>query len=220
MAKKGLNPDGSPVRPGFDTIMNPQGTGLQSQYQLQARPDVQVNQDAYNRMKETAMATGNSPWASMMLDKQTIEQQNAMDQARTGAATSQNQALAGMAMRGGVSGGARARLAQQMAKEQMNAGQGVFRQGMTDRMNIGLQDQQRKDQMLGNVMNADFQNANIGMQNRAYQTDVDRFNVGNMLSEAGAKRDWKMNLYQEEMKKWAAGKTADAQAQAAGGGKK
>lgn len=219
MASQGLNPDGSPIRPTFESMIDPQTGLLKQPYQLQAQPDIKVDQRAVDEIRNRALEKGPSAWAKMMLDKQGVEQTDALDKNRAQSAGAMDQNLSALMMRGGASSGARENLARLANRDQANSAQSVYRQGQLDRSNIGLQDQQQKNQFLQLVPQLDFQNAQVANANRDYSTNVQQKNIAAALADIEAKRNFDMGTYSEQMKKWAAGKQADAQASASHGKK-
>jgi hypothetical protein len=212
----GMGPDGAPLKAEWVSSLDPSGK-LKSEYMLSAQPDVQVNLDSYNEVKKRALGEGPSTWAQLAAQKQALEQQNAMDSARTQSLGAQNQALSGLAMRGGVSGGARNRMAAMGLKSQLMAQQGVGNQGMQARYNIGLQDESNRTDMLKNLATLDQEKAKLDISNRQYKTNVDQYNLGNLANEIGSKRNYDTNLYNQRMQAYGANKTADAQAKSGGG---
>jgi hypothetical protein len=217
----GKNKDGSAIRPEFNSLIDPKTGLLKQPYQLQALPDIKVDSRAMDAIREDALSQGPSKYAQLMEERQRLEQSDLLDQSRAQISGAQAQTMSDLAMSGGLSSGARERLASKGMDQQAIEAQKIARSGMLDRMNIGLQDQTRKDDLLKSTVGYDFQNANVANQNRAYQTDVNRTNIESALNENNAGRMFDMTKYQEEMKKWAAGKTADVQKSAAsGGGKK
>lgn len=215
---QGFEADGvTPRRPEWNTMLDPNGD-LQSRYLLQAQPDVTMDQRGVDAIRSRALATGPSAWAQMATSKQGLEQLAAMDQARQQSLGAQAQAMSQMAMRGGLGGGSRERMARGSMRDQLMAAQGVNRQGQLDRYNIGLQDEQNKYAAQKDLVNADWQNAQLGLQNRSYATDVNKFNIQNTMGETDARRQADLNTYNTRMQTWAANRSADAQAKAAGGG--
>lgn len=163
------------------------------------------NNGALNLLNQKATQQGNSPWLNMQLQKQGMEQQQALGHvgAQTNAATAN--ARAGLAMRGGLSGGAAERLARGGATDMNAARQGIMQQGNQNRLNLGIQDETNKNQLLGQAVGANqAQNAqNIG---------IGQFNAQNTLAENNANNAFDMNKYSEQMKAYGAGKSANAMA--------
>lgn len=120
----------------------------------------------------------------------------------------QQQALDNMAMRGGVSQGAQERLMQAGVGQNLAAQQNIF----SNRLNADLQDEQMRQQQLGNLQQQEM--AFGGMQNA-----LDAENRNAAQSELLQKRAFDVNQYNEKMRAWAAQKTAAA-TPSGGGGKK
>lgn len=137
--------------------------------------------DLDSRLK---MADG-SAWLALQNKRQKIEEQQAMDnasrQAGTGMAMAQNQ----LAMRGGLSSGARERVAASSASGYNLARQGVARQGELARLGLGTEAEKM-------TRSANEFNAKALMQQQ---------------EQAQALENLK---YSEQAKLFAAGKTADA----------
>lgn len=171
---------------------------------------LQGNTGALDVLNQKATATGDSPWLKMQLQKQRMEQRQAMGKAgaQTNAATAT--ARANLATKGGLSGGAAERLARGGAADLNAARQGIGATGATNRMNLGIQDETTKNQLLGQAVGA---NANQNAQN----IGMAQFNATNTLAENNANNAYAMQKYQEQMKGYGANKTANALAQ---GGKK
>lgn len=218
--KSGLNADGSPIRPDFASIVDPKTGQLLPQYQLTAQPDITVDQTAINAIRDRALSKGPSAWAKMMTERQALEEAKARDDVRQASMTQAAQGYADLGMRGGVSSGARERLASGNSRNAMLKAQEVGRQGLLDRMNIGLQDETQRLDLLKTIPGYDFQNANIAAQNRDYRTKVDQTNLASYMQNNTNLNNYNMEGYKAGMEKWAAGKQADAQRSASGGGKK
>lgn len=210
MKAQGLNPDGSPIAPQFQSLLDASGN-LADKYKLNLKQDTQ----ALDQFSQTALrgAGVDSPWAKLQLEQQGINQLNSADNAAAGSANSMLQAASRLAQTGGVSGGARERLARQGAQAGFIGRQGVERQGMLDRLNIKSQDEAQRMTQLGQLQGLNNTQADINSK-------VDQYNIGNNLKEVDSKRLFDSNQYNERMRAWAAGKSADAQRSAAGGGGK
>lgn len=85
-----------------------------------------------------------SPWAKLQLQSQELGQNQLAGDAAKLANTSTQQAMSSLARSGGLTSGARERLAMQGANQSALSRQGVFGQGMQDKLNIGLQDEQQR----------------------------------------------------------------------------
>ncbi len=163
------------------------------------------NTGALGVLNQKATAQGNSPWLNMSLQKQAMEQQDALGNAGAQANSANAAARANLAMKGGLSGGAAERLARGGAGDLNAARQGVMNQGANQRLQLGIQDESNKNQLLGQAVGANqAQNAqNIG---------IGQFNAQNTLAENNANNAFQMSKYQEQMKAFGAGKSANAMA--------
>ncbi len=220
-ADLGTNPDGSAKKPGFQSISNPDGT-LQKAYQISDWKNVNADRSALDMYKKDALRSADqqSPWAKMMLQKQGLEESNAIDQANLSGQNAGLQASMNLARSGGLSGAARERASRQGVLQQMMGAQQARNQGALARAGIGLQDEQQRQQGLQNLQGMENTQAQADYQNQLQQQGVQKTNVGNMLGETTQKRAYDANAYAEAMKAWAANKTADAQKGASGGGGK
>jgi hypothetical protein len=196
-----VDQDGRPTYPGFESALDANGNLPAS---FRSDPGSRVDSAAMDAYKRRAMATGASPWASMMLDKRALEQSNALQDADARGASGAAQARTQLAARGGLTGGARERVAQAMGRERMATGQDIRRQGEISRYDILTKDDQQKNDMLGRVP---------GMEDSRNQllTQAEQFNATNNIGEKRAGDLARINEYNEKMKGWAADRTAQAQ---------
>lgn len=216
----GKNPDGSPKKIEWDSMIDPATGKMKDQYQLQAGADVQVDSRAMDEIRNRGLEKGPSAWANMATEKQRLEETGALDSARAQSAGAQAQTLSNLMMRGGLSGGSRERMAGNTLRDQVMMAQQVGRQGQLDRAGIGLQDQSMKNDFLKTTAGLDFQKAGLDMQNRDYKSKVDDRNLTNLLTEFGQKRGFDMDMWKKDMEVWGANKQSEAMANSSGGGKK
>lgn len=166
--------------------------------------------EATQALKSQAFASGASPWADMQTQMLNRQVADARDQAAKQAMQATAQSQSELAKFGGLSGGARQALARQQSRNLMTANQGIGREGLRGRMDIGAQDLNRKQDLLGKFATGEQQ--------------AQQGNIGMMMQDIAGKQAFDMNRYNEQMRAWAANKSAEAQARAAsqagGGGKK
>lgn len=156
---------------------------------------------AQQALQQQAFSQGSSPWAQMQLQQQQMGQQNALMDAQKQAQQSAGMAQAGLARNGGLpGGGAAALMARSNARDMLSAGQDVSRQGMQQRLDIGAQDIQRKNDLLGNFAAAEGQ--------------AQQGNIGTMTGDIANRAGFNANRYNSAMGAWGAGQTAKAQAAA------
>lgn len=202
-----------PKRPKDQRTTDKQGNLLDN-FKINYGPDVMANRDALNMLRQQSMATGPSVWAQQALQAQGLENQGMRESADRQAAAQKASAWSDLAQHGGLSGGARERVSMNAARDQAQARQLANRQASQANMGILSQDTAAKQAMLS---------AQPGLENQAFQQDLtnkqgnlmtQQYNMGNALHDIGASNESAMNAYNEQMKAWAANKTADAQANA------
>lgn len=182
---------------------------------------VNLNTQGLEALRARALGTGPSTWAQMAEAKQRQEETQQRGQAAQQGASAQAQARAQLAMRGGLSGGARQRLAMQGARDQAQMGQQIGAQGQQARANIGLQDEQTRTQMLSQLPGQELAALQPAMQkasawaqmaqneqNQAIQRE--QFNTTAALQQQQNLNQSNMGLYQEQMKAQAAERQARA----------
>ena len=193
---------------------------------------IQLDKTGLNEIQNRALTKGPSAWATMAGQQADVNTAQQKSQAGAAGAGAQADARAGLAMRGGLSGGARERLAMGGANNQMNNMQSINAQNASAKGNIGLQDEQQKQSMLMQLpgmqlasLQPEMQKAgawqsmaqqeqgltnqnnqyNTGAQNQAAQT-----NMQNTLGAISQKNDQAQNQYNEQMKSWASEQQARA----------
>jgi hypothetical protein len=210
---------GRPIAPEWRGITDNNGL-LQQQYQASPWQNVNPNTDALNKYSQTALrdAGTQSDWAKSMLQKQGVEQAGALDQANQANANGLLQMQSQLAQSGGLSGASRERMAKQAFRQGLLSQQNVLRQGQSDRANIGLNDEQNRMQQLGLLQGMNNQQADAQFKNQQAAQSVNQFNIGNAFSDVNAHRLFDAKNYENAQNAWAAGKSADAQKQAANSG--
>lgn len=211
--KRGLNPDGTPIRPEWESQADPSGL-LKSQFQVKG--DVTPDMRALEAYRSRALGTGPSAWASQALQQQGLEEAGQRSRMGTQAASAAAQARGGLASRQGLSAGASERLGAQNMRDQLFGGQSIAAQGALQRGNIGLQDEQTRQQMLQQLPGMEVQYTQPQFQNKQLQ----QWNVEKALTEATQKRQNEANIYNEKMRAWAGEKQGEAMRDSGSGGKK
>lgn len=225
-------------RPDFISNLDPTTGNMKDQYQVKAgqidplksnigeldqrMSGIQLNKQGLEAIRGRALQQGPSAWANMAEAKQRQEEGQQRSQGAAQGATAQAQARSQLAMRGGLSGGARQRLAMQGARDTASAGQQIGAQGQSARASIGLQDEQTKNQMLSQLPGMELQALQPEMQkasawqqmatgeqgqdfqrqqfNKNADMSSQQFNVGNALKEQQGQNAANMQLYSEQMK--------------------
>jgi len=158
-----LGPDGQPIKLGAYSGIADGSGNLLSQYKLG---------DA-------------SPWMQMQLDKEAMMRGANMDNAVKGSLSGAGQMQANLAMNGGLSSGARERIARSGARDLNLARQGVNLQSGVNR---------------------------LGIQSDAFDKtqDANKYNIQNAILDKKAQEDRKLMQYNTDMQAWAANKQGDA----------
>lgn len=221
-AQVGYDAAGRPIRNNYQSVLDEQGK-IRSNFALAGRigPDVQVNTAAADAMRARATAQGPSTWARLAEENQRLEQSQALGEQNRMNMANQNRAFNSLAQRGGLSAGQRERLAAQGMNQGLRGQQQIMGQGMQQRLGIGMQDEQMKNQMLGQSAAADLNLANFNQAQRAFNTQAQQFDINNALNDVRGLNAYNSGAFTEAMREWGSAKTADAQARASrGGGKK
>lgn len=218
-AAKGLNPDGTAIRPDWHSLVD-SGTGqLKEQYKLGLQGLDPTKWDAYQKYKQENMRDAGqlSPWAQLQMQKQGVEEAGAKDAAAKQAMSANAQAMSQLAMRGGLGGGARGMAAQQMQRDLLAQRQGVNKQGMLSRLGIQTQDEQNRQAGLQNLMGSEKE---LAQYNKTLEGKQAEYNMNNLMQEIQGRRAFDMGLYGEQMKQWGANKQSEAIKNSGGGGGK
>ena len=192
---------GRPDRPEWESLLGDNGM-IAEQYQLGNN----LNTGFLDQMRQDNLRGPGeqSQWRQLM-------EQNVQRQAGEASANTQAQGLNAMsnaAMMGGLRAGSAERMASSFGNRAALAQQNM----LGNRLNLDVQDEQMRTQGLMNLGNAEMQTAN-------YERAGDQFNIQNTLNENLQKRAESTNAYNEQMRAWAAEKTAAA-TPSGGGGKK
>lgn len=220
LAAQGRNPDGSPKRPEFASLLDPETGMLDEKYRVSWGDDITPDTRAIEAIRERALGTTPSAWYNLALQRQGLEEQGLRQGAQQQAASAQAQGRSALASKMGLSQGAAERMAKQGMRDQLMALQNVGMQGAKSRADIGLQEEQIKNQFLGALPGMETQLAGIGLQNKAGKIGLEEWNIQNALAEKRAKDQADMNAYHEQMQAFASQKQAEAMRNAGGGGGK
>lgn len=200
-------------RPEVTSLLGANGM-LKDQYRLNAGADVTANTQAIEELRKRGLSQGPSEYANILMGKQALEEQNALGKSAQASRSASSSAFSDLARKGGLSSGARERLASMGQQSEARGTQDVLRGGMTDRLNITAGDEQQKLGILQNLPQMELGYADLGLKNRDYKTNVDKLNIAGALQEVGRQDTAKFSDYAERMKAYGAEKTAQAQANA------
>lgn len=200
----GFDSKGQPIRPGFQSLLGvDSATGQYNRFSLP--PELQqkeiVGQAGRDSIRDRALAQGPSRQAQLMLDQQGMQEADALGQVGKQADSQLAASKGSIARTGGLRSGVGALLEGQNMRDQMMQKQQTRRGGLADRLQINLQDDQMKQNLLTGMVNQDLQSA--------------QYNTGNVLGEKRAKDASDLAKYNAEMQAWAANKQGKAIANSA-----
>ena len=209
-------------RPEFAGLTNPETGELDERFALQKPEDVGVDERGLDKFRSEALREGPSAFANLQQEKLQAEQLGRRDDAASQQAQAQAQAQAQLASSGGLSGGARERLAGGGARDLLRQRQDISRQGQLSRLDIAGQDEGRRVDQLGRLPGMELQRASLDERNLGRNLEVERLNKGALAGDVKAKGQFELDLFKERMKSFGTERTAQAQEKAAkgSGGKK
>lgn len=219
-------------RPNYDNYSVTDASGnLKDQYKLSSQKyqdmlsGVKLDNTGYDAYKKQATwdptTQGDSPWVKLMKEQAAIQQAQRADDLAASSAGAQAQARSALAMRGGLAGGARERLAAQGQRDLLRGQQGLARQAMSDIANINVQDQSQRMNMLGNLSNLDINRfqANLGQQKDLAEMGLktDQYNLTNVLGDMKNRQANDMEAWKQMMEVRMAERNATATEKASEG---
>jgi hypothetical protein len=218
LAEQGMNPDGTPMTPEYETWLDPETGMLKDQYKINL-DELLLDPSAmagYSAMQEEATREGPSKWADLAMEKSQVEEAALRDAAMRQAMSAEAQARSGAAMRGGLTGGASGVIGRDIGREMLRQRQETARQGQLGRLGILGEDEKNRLNMLGTFagLESDVGKFNVGMQAKAQEFDITR-----ALEEKRLAHQSELDAWKQEMANIAAEKQASATEKAGGGGK-
>jgi len=116
--------------------------------QAQAAMVPGLDNRALDALHGYALSDGPSPWLKLATEKQQADEATQLDRTAQQSAGAQAQAMDSIAMRGGLRGGSAENLARQSMENTLLGQQGVRAQGATQRLGLGMDDENRKMDIL------------------------------------------------------------------------
>ncbi len=200
---------GMPNQPGYQPVYDP--TTMSFAPEVQQRLDaLALNTSGLDAFRQQALRKGPSTWASLATQKQYAEEAAARDRAKQEARSSQAQAEADLAMRGGLSSGARERLTSSGARNLLSMSQDVGRQGNLNRLQIGMNDEQNRIAQLSQLPGMENANLQAQLQKEQLWENAKQSDLQRVQSENDRRNEWNQMLYQQQMQAWAANRQAQA----------
>lgn len=207
---------GMPSAPSYNPIYNPSTMNLSSQVQGDLSGiNLQPLQNSVNQFEQTANAPGPSPWAALA-----DQQQNAL---MTDTVNKGNQAVNGqtagaidqLGSTGGITSGARERVAEGGNTNAMNMAQGAARTNTENQMGIGVQNAQQKMQMQAQVPGMESMALQPQFQEAGMMANAQNSDIMNMMNSNSNANMWNQQMYGTQMGAWGAGQQANATTAAA-----
>lgn len=211
-----------PKRPDFASIVDPATGQLKSNYQImpfaqEELSKINLNTDGLQQIRDMTKAPGQSAWAKLMNQSQGLEEAGQRDVAQKTGSQAAATAFDTLAMRGGVSGGERERIAYGANNDTANALQGVSRQGQMDRAKIATQDETNRLDLLKGLPGMETQALDPQFKKATLLGNAKTIDLGNLVNDTRDKNQYELGSYTEDAKNWAANKQAEAQSASSGG---
>jgi len=153
-----------------------------------------MDKRAADTMFQRGTEAGPSQWAKLAEQKQRAEELQAREDISADMAGQLAGARSQLAMRGGLGSGARERLATSGQRGLNAERQRLARQGQLSRMGLGMEDQSRKDRMLGQAAQAQL--GYSGLEGGIRQSDAQRAQAAALANQQGAQQVSQFNVSQ------------------------
>lgn len=208
---------GLPQYPGFQPIYNPATQGISGNAATELA-GIQPDQAGLQAYRNMALRSGPSPWATAATGKSYQDQAFSADTLAKNNASNVATARGALAAHGGLRSGASERLETSGGNNLLDQQRGTAQTGMTNRSQIGINDEQNRVAELGALPGMEIANSNFGLQkentlNAARETDIQ-----NQMAGQNASNTYNMGLYGNQSSIWAAGQQANATAASGKGG--
>lgn len=201
-------------RPKFDaySITNPDGS-LKDQFNVNAKPfldqinGVKMDDGGYKALQQRALwdpaKQGDSPWMKLMKQQMNLQRQDAAQTLSAQQAGAAAQARSQLAMRGGLSGGAAMSLARQGARDLSRGQQGLARQNLMNQSNLGIQDEQMRNNMQTQLAGFEGQrfNSMLGQAQASAQMGLQnsQWNMGNAIKDMSNRGQFDLDAWNKKM---------------------
>lgn len=184
--------------------------GKLSPYAQQQTGAINADKSALEANRAEALRSGPSAWRNMLSQSLQSQQKQGLNNAAQAAAGQTAQAEANLASHGGLSSGARERLAAQGGNNYLNMAQDVNNQAGQGMLNADIQDEQNRMSQLRAQPGMEIAatapelakaNMNIGAQQYDLNNNINSFDKLNYAN---------LQKYNSQMGAWAAGQQAQA----------
>jgi hypothetical protein len=183
---------------------------------------INLDKRGLNAIRDRALTTGQSPWATMMLEKQGVEQATRGDELSRMLNAGAAKGMSELGVRGGANRGARERMATKSMLEGLLQKNELNRAGQAERLGIMTTDEAQKLDLLKGLpgmeiaaLAPEFQKTNMwatmANQDRQTQLDTDKFNISNLVANQKGQNEYNLAKWSKQMEAWAADMQAQAQ---------
>ena len=153
---------------------------------------------SYGALQEKALAEGDTRWAQLQRERLQDQYTGGISRLGQQQAGQLAQARGNLAMRGGLGSGASERLAMQGQRLGMAGAQGLGRTLADQQLQTSIQDELMKNQMLGITGQA--------------EQGIQEGNINRLFQDIQAQNEFTQSMYAEDMRAYAAQKSAQAAA--------
>jgi hypothetical protein len=173
---------------------------------------IQLDKRGLEAFRNDALRTGPSKWAGLAKKNIMLQERQARDLGRRESAGQAAQARSMLAMRGGLTSGARERVAKSAAKDYMNMSQQIGATGQTNLSQIDMNDEQNRINMLSQLPGMEVQALQPELQKTQLYGQAKQYDITNRYNQQKddikSYNDYAQKVYEEQMKGWAADRTA------------
>lgn len=214
-AGQAIDPTQNPIMPGFNDVYNPNTMSQLPQLQSMLGSNT-YNEKPLQDLETNANSTSPSAWAQLAQTQNQNQRGSALNDSAQAGAAQTAQAEGNLALTGGLSSGARERVAESGVQGGIAANQGIESAAGSNSLNIGMQDANQKQQE---------QMALPGMENSAYAAKMMPLQMeqqalsqdtNNEMAQNQALNAFNMGAFQTQGQMYGANQTANAQLEAAG----
>jgi hypothetical protein len=177
----------------------------------QSRLDaIKLNTQGLDAFRDQALRKGPSPWALLATKKEYANETDARERAKREALGATAGARTDLAMHGGLSSGARERVARSGMRDLLSMSQDVGRQGDVNRLGIDVQDETNRVNQLSMLPGMEQGVFNTDMAKESAYEQSQNNDINRQIGENQAKNAYNTNQYNQQMAAWAAQKQANA----------
>lgn len=172
--------------------------------------DMQLNTGGLEQYRREATRSGPSAWAALSMQKNRAEESAMRQKLGREAAGQTAEGESALAMRGGLTGGARERLRSGATKDMLDMSQNVGRQRGLNDLQIGTQDEQNRISQLGALPGMEVESMQPGFEKLRMSGQAQQMDQQNYINEAIRKNQYNQDIWGKKMEAWGANRTAQA----------